>query len=66
MFSVQVCTQLWSNGTRHVAPANHAARFPMDSKAVDDKSRVKMLSVNSDRVDEGDIISDGTGIITLI
>jgi len=38
----------------------------MDSKAVDDKSRVKMLSVNSDRVDEGDVISDGTGIITLI
>lgn len=33
----------------------------MDSKAVDDKSRVKMLSVNSDRVDEGDVISDGTG-----
>lgn len=38
----------------------------MDLKAVDDKSRVKMLSVNSDRVDKGDVISDGTGIITLI
>jgi len=49
-------TQIRSNGRHsctHVVPAkqNRAARFPMDSKAVDDKSRVKMLSVNSDRAE---------------
>jgi len=51
----------------HVVPAkqNHAARFPMDLKAVDDKSRVKILSVNSDRA-EGKLESDGWRIITLI